>query len=367
MAAPIPYGTIATVAGKAGVWLYQARQEDAEVPRIIRQALRTSLCRYDPCAPGAEELADRLEGEMWRLARESSPKGLKGRLGRMRRRVPWLGKHVGGEIDIPNWREELGRWVRAAAESLSLESREADVPCRSFPDAETLGERFPAMFQLELSSRKRMNPFRRKMLTRLKEADELKASFSESLPGAWAAGLGAVIAGVAGLGVAEIAEWSDPALVGAAFATAGAAAAAAAHLAGGHRRTKQQEQVRLLIDYWIRDYLRRLTDAPLDENPYLMLQEAIERESRARHREDAVPLFEVDREALEELRERLSRKLIPAAEEAGEGHLCDAMRDLADALCSRHEEPCPDDSVLHALHRVMVAIELAPPRPPEEG
>jgi hypothetical protein len=359
MAAPVPYGAALTVAGKVGAWIVNARAEERESRKIIRHALRGSICRFDPYAPGVDELAGAIEEKMWDLAKTMPRKGFRGRLDRFRAKLPWVGKHVKSEaLDFPHWRRELTVWVEAALERVPLTAAREQIGCRAFPeDRATLAERFPTMFRLAHERTDEMATFHRDLLTRLKEANELKASLTGEYSKLWAPLVGAVAAGAVGLGVAEILHWADPELIAAGSLTVGGVLGWIT--AKKPKPTERQAQLRNLVAQWVASYLRFRTGARDGEHPQLMLQTAIEQESAERHRSaphTCIPFDEMV--ALRGVLGNLTRD----ADAAGEGHVAAEMRRLDEAFDHSEAGFEPEGTVLPALQLLMFALEAAPPQ-----
>jgi hypothetical protein len=157
MATSLPVGSILTGGGRIGKWLWHVREEDAESGKIVRQALRMSICRYDPFRPGVDALASRIESKMWGLAKEA-PDG-EGFFKRAKTKVRTMfGRHVKEEaLDFPDWREELEAWILASLQGISLADQANEICCHAFPESsKSLAERFPAMFHLEVENPRRL-------------------------------------------------------------------------------------------------------------------------------------------------------------------------------------------------------------------
>jgi hypothetical protein len=212
-----------------------------------------------------------------------------------------------------------------------------------------------------------MNPFRAKLLDRLRAADDRKASLSRALGDAqlWLTGAFGVSAAAVGLGIAEVADWSDPGIV------AGVGGMAGILFGLVQRRehtslTDEQKRSRADIRQWVYVSLLVRTGAGDDEHPLLMLQQAIEDESARSHSHSVLERVVVGkrktaiRANAKELHERLRWNLIPAADVAGDGHIVAALRSLDAALDGESSERGDTAHVLACLHTLMVATELAP-------
>lgn len=104
----VPYGSIISTAGKIGKYLWAIRKEEKETGKVVRKALRSSICPYDPYAPNVDELAERIEGEMWRLAESRGEGRIRKFVDGVKRRLPF--RRRGPEaLDFPHWRDELKR------------------------------------------------------------------------------------------------------------------------------------------------------------------------------------------------------------------------------------------------------------------
>jgi hypothetical protein len=357
---PLPYGQIVGAVGKVGAWLWTARVEHGETDSIVREALRTSICPYDPYTDGVDEIAERVEAAMWDMAKSAEDAGRRGLRERAKAHVPRIGHSMGrNALDFPHWQRELRSWVEGALERAPIESA---VGCRSFDaNPAVLAERFPAMFRLELGRADRMTGFRVDLLQRLEDASDLRSRLAGQVP-MFSAGAGAIVLGAAGLGFAEIANWADPGIVALASGSVGALVAGV--VSRRQMLSEAQQMVRNLVLFWIVNYLSLLTGAPVDEPPQLMLREAIERESKRRNavaaqEQDAVNF--VDSHRLAELQGQLRCHLISKAEAAGEENLLTEMKKLDAALQMSGAGGETTETILPAVHRLMVALEIAPP------
>lgn len=98
----------------------------------------------------------------------------------------------------------------------------------------------------------------------------------------------------------------------------------------------------------------------------LMLQRAIEDDSAQRHSRTVLARVEAarQRDAISEdagkLQTKLRWELIPAADAAHDGHIVAALRSLDAALDADTVEGVEVNEVQACLHRLMVAVELAP-------
>jgi hypothetical protein len=338
---------------------------------VVRRALCWSLCRYDPDAPGVEQLAERIEERMWQLAANPPPRerGAKRVWGVVQGSVRRMRRQPKEEsLDFPHWREQLEEWVRTAAQGVALEG----AKCQGFPtDARTVGERFPGLFFLELSSLDRMTLWRKDLVARLAAADELGSKIARGLgrhQGALVTGTLTVLAGWAGYGAAEIGDWSQAGLAAGLGAVVGAGYGWLA-TRNDQDMSADQRKVCMKTREWVCVYLGLRAGVPARRHPLLLLQAAIERESARRHSATAASKALEARqdlalaEALPVLEERLQFDLIPEAEVVGEPGLASALRELRDALAGEGAEGV----VLPAIHTVLVAleVELPAPSPPE--
>jgi len=362
---PIPTGSIASGGRNLVVWLWNARTQQRETESIIRHALRSSICRYDPYLPAVDAVAARIEQQMWQLAQQA-----RGEVGRGKRIVEWgrrrmpYRRRIAGRSSFPVWRKQLEAWVAGAADAAGYTG--AGLGCRNAPaDARTLAESFPDMFDLELRSELRISAFREELKQELHGMAEREASGADRHYGATSAWVGGALGAAAvavGLSAAELSHWSSEVFLAiAGSATFGAVLAALMSARSVQSLTGEQREARALVWLWIVSYLSAITGSKRDRDPLVILQEAIEQESAERHaagvrseRPKGDPM-EIDR-----LVEVLGATLIPKVDAAGESLLSEALRGLHVALTQAPRGPCESDSVLPALHRSLAAHALAP-------
>jgi hypothetical protein len=215
--AHVPISSAVSGGNKIVKWLWETRQAHDETSKVIRQALRTSICRYDPFAPGVDDLAKGIEAAMWEVAsRADDNEGPFRRFVRRVRAIP--GRQASKQaLDFPNWHEDVRNWVGAAVRQIPLADWQPKISCQGFPtDAESLIERFPYMFHLEAENPRRSSALRRDLADRLGHAEDRRTGASHAFtanPQGWVTSTTAALAAAAGLTVADIAQWSDRGLV----------------------------------------------------------------------------------------------------------------------------------------------------------
>lgn len=217
------------------------------------------------------------------------------------------------------------------------------------------------MFQLEVARPGAMSTFRVRMTDRLQAADERAASTNRRFgsPALWAPVAATALGAVAGLSVAELADWSQPGLVAAASGAGIGSVTAALGIIGtqgGPALTEKQTELRVRIAAWTAEYIRAVTDGAQDISPIVLLHEEIDRRSAVRNGLAGTSAATPHQAQIDALVTTLHQELLPDAEALHEDFIRVELGRVARALSNG--APSHGDETLFAIHRLVGALEV---------